>query len=204
MRVPNDSPGAAAPPSRAGESATSGSKKFDKVLARKGEEQKARNRGGEPAAPVSEEEGKVLGAMTAMSFLAQRETAPSAIPKTAAAPEVRDLDGLVQEILVVTGPGKNPTVEVQFHSKTLDGLNVQITRNGDEIAIRFMATSSSVAQLLSRNSNQLSQALEAKGLQVAPIRVEVASTSSGSTDSSRSYRDGRRDRGNDRQQRQQK
>ena len=203
MRVPSDPASAASPNSRPGESPGSGAKPFDKVLARKSEEHKAKKRGDEPGGQSIEDEDKLSAAMSAASFLAIRDTASPAITKAAAAPEIRDLDGLVQEIVVVARPGKDPKIEVQFPSKTLDGLNVQITKNGDDLSIRFLARSSSVAQLLSRNSNQLSQALEAKGLQVAPIQVEVASSSSSSTESAPSYK-GRRGRGDDRQQRQQK
>ena len=204
MRVPSDPAGAASPTSRPGESPGSAAKAFDKVLARKSEEHKARKRGDEPGGQSIEDEGKLSAAMSAASFLAIRDMASPAIAKTAAAPEIRDLDGLVQEIMVVAGPDKDPKVEIQFPSKTLDGLNVQITKNGDDLSIRFLARSSSVAQLLSQNSNQLSQALEAKGLHVAPIQVEVASSPSSSTESAPSYKDGRRGRGDDRQQRQQK
>jgi len=202
MRVPSDPAGAASPTSQPGESPGSGAKTFDKVLARKSEEHKAKKRGDEPGGQSIEDEGKLSAAMSAASFLAIRDTASPAITKAAAAPEIRDLDGLVQEIVVVAGPGKDPKVEVRFPSKTLDGLNVQITKNGDDLSIRFLARSSSVAQLLSQNSNQLSQALEAKGIQVAPIQVEVASSPSSSTESA--CKDGRRGRGDDRQQRQQK
>ena len=132
-----------------------------------------------------------------MGFVPMRQAAPQEVSKAAPVAEVRTLDGLVHEILVEAGPGVNPKVEVQFESKTLDGLNVRIVRKGDEISIRFLTGSDSVAQLLSRNTEQLSQTLMSKGLHVAPIQVERTPTPPASEAGS-SPKDGRRGQGNER------
>jgi hypothetical protein len=202
MRVPSDPSGSAPPPSRSGEPSASESKSFDKVLERKSEEQKAKKKGGEPGGQSLEDEGKSLAAMSSAPLLPMPDLAPSATATAAAAPDVRDLDGLVQEIAAVAGT--DPKVEIQFNSKTLQGLNVQIGKQRDEISIRFLTASDSVAQLLSTNTDRLSQALEAKGLHVAPIQVELAPASPRFTDSSPTSRDSRRGRGDERQQRQKK
>jgi flagellar hook-length control protein FliK len=204
MKVPSDPAGSAPPPSRSSEPTASESKPFDKVLERKSGEGKAKKKGEEPGGKGLEGEGKSSLAMSSAPWLSMRDGTLSATAKAGAAPEIRDLDGLVQEITAVAGPGTDPKVEIQFHSKTLEGLNVQIAKKGDEISIRFLTASDSVAQLLSKNSDQLSQALEAKGIHVAPIQVSLAPTAPRFTDSSSSSRDGRRGRGDERQQRQKK
>ena len=197
MKVPSD-PSSTPPPSRSGEPSVSESKSksFGKVLEQKSEESKASKKGedlsdqgpGDTTSPVP--------------FLPMPAVAPSATAKAPAAPEIRDLNGLVQEIAVVAGT--NPKVEIQFNSKTLQGLNVQIAKQGEQISVKFLTSSDSVAQLLSSNSTQLSQALEAKGLNVAPIQVQLAPASARFTDSGSSSRDSRRGRGDERQQRQKK
>ncbi len=197
MKVPSD-PGSAPPPARSGESSASDSKSksFGKVLEQKSEESKASKKGEDLG-----DQG--LGDTTSpVPFLPMPAVAPSASAKAPAAPEIRDLNGLVQEIAVVAGT--NPKVEIQFNSKTLQGLNVQVAKQGEQISVKFLTSSDSVAQLLSSNSAQLSQALEAKGLNVAPIQVELAPASARSTDSSSTSRDSRRGRGDERQQRQKK
>ncbi len=200
MKVPSDTVGSAPAPSRSRESKTSQSRAFDSVLERKSEQRKSEN-DGKPVTPWPPDEGSPLAA-TGPLPAPMSTIAPSAAEAPAVLTEVRDLDGLVHEILVVAGPGTKPTVEIQFHSNTLEGLNVQIAKNGDDISIRFLTSSNAVAQLLSRKSDQLSQGLEAKGLHVAPIRVELAPESPRVSDSRPSFREGRQGRGDGRQQRQ--
>ena len=202
MRVPSNCPGSASPPSRSGESSASESSAFDSVLERKNAERRAKNSGEKPAGRGLEDDGKPLVNTSPLLGSPLPDLARSAVTRPADVPEVRDLDGLVQEILVAAGPGSAPMVEVQFHSNTLDGLNVQVSKAGDEISIRFLTSSTSVAQLLSRNSEQLSQGLGARGLQVAPIQVELIQASPRLTDSRPSPGGSRRGRGSQHQQRQ--
>jgi flagellar hook-length control protein FliK len=119
--------------------------------------------------------------------------------------EGADIKALVQEILVVSKPNEPRSVEIQFNSKTLDGLQVQIKQDRDQIAIRFSTASESISDLLSRNLNQLTEALHSKGLQVGPIQVERAPTPIDAAPGSGSAtpRDGRRGQSEERQQRQQ-
>jgi len=172
------------------------------VLQRKNEERKAKNRGEKPVDRGPEDDGKPSVTTGSLLLSLQPDIASSVVAKPADVPGVRDLEGLVQEILVVAGPGSAPLVEVQFHSDTLEGLSVQVSKTGDQVSIRFLTSSTSVAQLLSQNSSQLLQGLEAKGLQVAPIQVELTQATPRSTDSRPSSSDGRRGRGDQRQQRQ--
>jgi hypothetical protein len=98
------------------------------------------------------------------------------IGQTAAPAHVNETDviqSIVQEILVVTEAGGPPTVDVQFNSTTLDGLRVRISGNKDEIAIRFSTSSESVLHLLKQHVGELSDVVQAKGLHVAPIQIEM-------------------------------
>ena len=202
MRVRSDSVGSALPASRSSEPSASESSAFESSLERKSEERRTKNSGEKSSGRGPEDDGKPSLTTSPVLLSPLRDMVPSAAAKPSAAPEVRDLDGLVQEILVVAGPGRAPLVEVQFHSSTLEGLNVQVSKTGDEISIRFLTSSASVAQLLSQKSDQLSQGLEAKGLQVATIQVELTQASPRFTDSRPSSSDSRRGRGDQRQQRQ--
>src|SRR5262249_27333372 len=157
--VPVDATGPVSAPSRSGEPSASEPSAFDGVLQRKNEERKAKNRGEKPVDRGPEDDGKPSATVSPLLLSLQPDIAPSAVAKSADVPGVRDLEGLVQEILVVAGPGRPPLVEVQFHSDTLEGLNVQVSKTGDQISIRFLTSSNSVAQLLSQNSGQLLQGL---------------------------------------------
>jgi flagellar hook-length control protein FliK len=201
MKVTSD-PGSAPPPSRSGESQTSEPKTFEKVLERKNVDRHEKKLRGQKRSGRETEAQDGLPA-AAMPFAPLRQAEPPEVGKAAPASEIRTLDGLVREILVEAGPGVDPKVEVQFHSKTLEGLNVRISRKGDEISIRFLTGSDSVAQLLSRNTEQLSQSLLAKGLHVAPIQVE-RSAASLSPEAGRSPGDGRRGQGSERQDKRQR
>jgi len=138
----------------------------------------------------------------------------SSLPINVAPPLVQDMKAastlnepevirnLVREILVVTEPRGRQTVDVQFNSTTLDGLRVRISREEDKIAIRFLTASAAVSDLLSRNADQLSEALQAKGLHVVPIQVEL-SAGPVSIETGLPARDGQRSgggQGNGRQQ----
>jgi hypothetical protein len=197
MKIPSDP---SQPPARSGDAAAPGSRSFDKVLERKTEDRQSRKARPQKLPGLDpEEDGKNLSAGAAIALPLSREAARSQVAGPAVAPDVQVLEGLVREIVVVAGPGVDPKVELQFHSKTLDGLNVRVVKKGDEISIRFLTGSDSVAQLLSRNSAQLSEALLAKGLHVAPIQVEFARGPAGSTRANDSPRDGRRGQGQERQ-----
>lgn len=202
MRVPSN-PDSSPPPSRSGETPPSDSNSFDKVLERKAGDRQAKKTRGQKDSLLPEDATK--GALAAGSPVwSPRDPALSGIGKPAALAEGPILDGLVREILVVSGPGTDPKVEMQFHSTTLEGLNVRLVKKGDEISIRFLTGSDSVARLLSVNSEQLSQALRAKGLHVAPIQVVLASPDARPSGEGYDPRDGRRGRGDERQQKQQK
>jgi hypothetical protein len=101
------------------------------------------------------------------------------------------VQSIVHEILVVTKAGGPPIVDVQFNSKTLDGLRVRVSGNKEEIAIRFSTSSESVLQLLKQHVGALSDALQTKGLQVAPVQIEMRPAPVVSPQSGSSPRHGR-------------
>jgi hypothetical protein len=208
MKIPSD-PGPSQPPSRAADPPPSDSKSFDKVLDRKAEERQGRKARFQKGPGLDEEDANKATGGPAMVLSLTRDAGPSEVAGAAGPPDLRALDGLAHEILVVAGPGTDPKVELQFNSKTLDGLNVRIERKierkGDEISIRFLTGSDSVAQLLTRNSTQLSEALLAKGLHVAPIQVQLAPSSPRSADTGGyNPRDGRRGQGDARRDKRQR
>lgn len=116
--------------------------------------------------------------------------------------EPASIQALAHEILVVAQPNGQRSIEVQFNSKTLDGLHVKISQQQDQISIRFSTTSASVSDLISRNLDQLSDALQHKGLQLAPIQVEVTPAQTNSESTSRGSTNGRSGQQNERQQQQ--
>lgn len=208
MKV-DDAKAAQPDPTQSPDTKKPGSKPFSKVL-----EDKA-------AAGVPTKKGLPFGTKpgpfdpNAMLLPASVMPAPQFTPDTifqpvAATPaaDASAIQGLVQEILVATKPDGQNSVEIQFNSKTLDSLHVQISKDQDQIAIRFSAANESVSNLLSRNISQLSDALREKGLQVAPIQVELRPAPISSSPSDTPQRDGRRggqsDQRRDQQQQQQR
>jgi hypothetical protein len=204
MKVPSDrSPAPAQPASRSADGPAE-ARSFDKVLESKSEGKKSRGDGAKVRRPPLEHESPQGLASGLLATLPFSDWGPAVVAKAEIVPEVAPLEGLVQEILVVAGPGVDTKVDVQFQSTTLDGLNVRIVRKGDEVSIRFLTGSESVAKLLTRNVDQLSQSLHAKGVPVAPIQVELAPAPARSTDARHDPRDGRRERGDGQRDKRQK
>lgn len=184
MRVPSDGGGSAQPskpdPAPPPQQET---RSFDKVLEQKSEG-KAKLRAGKKRLEDPDGRGVALPSAGGQPFALRSGSSEAAGP--AMTPDIQTLQGLVREIHVVSG--SQPGVEMQFHSKTLEGLNVKIVKRGDQVSIGFLTGSESVAQLLSRNADQLSQALQAKGVQVGAVRVELSPVTTQSTSSEQSSR----------------
>ena len=195
MKISNNpaDPAAGQPPSgQASDPKASESKPFSKLLNKNRQGQSEKDAQGEGLEATSgqprglarhdkggsrnDQGGDASGNMAGSSYFGPADLAAPAPAQGTASPaqiESPGLQGLVNEILVVTQPGGQQGVEVQFNSTTLNGLRVSIAHNNDQTTIKFSTTSSSVSQLLNRNLDQLSQALQAKGLHVAPIQVEL-------------------------------
>jgi flagellar hook-length control protein FliK len=147
-------------------------------------------------------------AMTGIVTGVPLENTQPLIRQTAAPAPVKQTDvvqSIVREILVVTEAGGPPIVDVQFNSTTLDGLRVRVSGGKDQIAIQFSTSSESVMHLLKQHVGDLSEALQAKGLHVAPVQIDMRPTAAAVSQqpgsSPRHSRDGQRDAQQEKRQR---
>jgi hypothetical protein len=102
------------------------------------------------------------------------------------------LASLVQEIAAEAPPGGSSSVDIQFNSRTLEGLHVRIQKTGDSVQVQFSTSSDGIAQLLSANSQSLTAALTQRGY-VAPavsVQREQSPMTFVAGESRRSGRDG--------------
>lgn len=101
----------------------------------------------------------------------------TAEPAAAEAKQVRAvqlppaLEGLVQEIQVSARDMQSSDVRIQFDSKTLDGLQVRITRENGKLAVELNCRSAEVSRLLRQHVEGLGHALESRGYPGATIEV---------------------------------
>jgi len=110
-----------------------------------------------------------------------------------AAPELEPLlTSLVQEIVVEAPPGEHTSVDIQFDSRTLDGLHVRIQKTGDSVDVRFSTSSESVSRLLTAHSERLAEALAQRGYVAPSVSVQPpqGSTAFFAGESGSSKRDG--------------
>jgi len=141
-----------------------------------------------PAAPVA-------AALTPLSvpLATLRDSTPIAGGQAIAPPEAI-LSSLVEEITAAVPSGGNASVEIQFDSRTLQGLHVRIQKTGEGVEVRFTTSSEPVSRLLANNANTLAAALVQRGYTSPLISVQAPSTaapSAGSTGEGRpSGRDG--------------
>jgi len=78
---------------------------------------------------------------------------------------------IVQHIHAATTADGRRSVEIQFNSKTLDGLQVRVEDSKGSITVSFAARTENVAALLENQAPQLKRALEARGMTVANVSV---------------------------------
>ena len=88
---------------------------------------------------------------------------------------------MVDKIQTSKGPGGGDQVDIQFNSRTLQGLQVSISHNDAGVSVRFNTASEQVSQLLSQNVQTLVQALAAKGVEVGDVRVVPTTTTASET-----------------------
>lgn len=161
MKVSGDS-GAKAPAGGAASAArparSDKSKSFDSLLAKKRE--------GEP------DESALSAAIPPPAFALRNDVAPveAGSGPTSVPPA---LEGLVNELVSVAGPDGSHAVDIQFDSRTLQGLHVRVTRNSEGVSIQLQTASDDVARLLSRNLDRLQHALETKGVPSPALRIET-------------------------------
>jgi hypothetical protein len=114
------------------------------------------------------------------------ESSPIETTGARAASQPRVVEGLVHEIHAVTR-GAAQEVTIQFDSKVLDGLRVNVRKEGGELTLRFVARTDQSSQIISANVDQLAAALQANGHNVAAIRVQAP----GRSEDTRRYGDDR-------------
>lgn len=88
---------------------------------------------------------------------------------------------IVSEIRSVANKDGSRTVDIQFDSKTLQGLQVHITERQGNLSIQFATQSENVAALLADHKNDLANALAADGFTVKNISTSVQPKRSGYT-----------------------
>jgi flagellar hook-length control protein FliK len=98
---------------------------------------------------------------------------------------------LVREITVQIPPGGAKSVDIQFDSRTLQGLHVRIQNAGGGLNVQFSTSSEAISRLLTSNTHALTDALQQRGY-VSPVitvqRTEGSVAYSGG-DSRQSSRD---------------
>jgi hypothetical protein len=104
---------------------------------------------------------------------------------TASVERIKALAGeIVDKMETTHGPKGDAKVDIQFNSRTLQGLQVSISKQDTGVSIRFNTASEQISQLLTQNVQALVQTLAAKGVEVGDVRI-VPNTPSGSTSGSR-------------------
>ena len=101
---------------------------------------------------------------------------------------------LLQEITVQAPPGSNASVDIQFDSRTLQGLHVRVQKAGEGVQIQFSTSSETISRLLTANAQSLSDALLQRGY-VSPT-VSIQQPSAPATFFASEFRQGGRDSGN--------
>ncbi len=107
-------------------------------------------------------------------FQLKTEAPAAAQPVEAPRPlqDLQKIRALVQEVRLASSPsGDKMQMDVTLNSQTLDGLQIRIEREDGRMSIQFATRNDEVAQLLTRNMQNLQQSLAAHGLRVANLQV---------------------------------
>src|SRR5262249_221930 len=84
------------------------------------------------------------------------------------------LGSLVHEITVAVPSDSSSSVDIQFDSRTLDGLHVRVQNSGGGVDVRFSTSSETVSRLLTANSSSLVEALVQRGYVAPAVSVHPA------------------------------
>lgn len=87
------------------------------------------------------------------------------------------LEGVVEEMHVNL---QGTEVNIQFDAKTLDGLNVRISREGGRLAVEMNCRSAEMSRLIAQHIPALGQALENRGYAAPVIEVRTSARSASS------------------------
>jgi len=100
--------------------------------------------------------------------------------RTSPIPDLEKLVGeIVQEIHSFQSADRSRHVDIQFDSKTLQGLHVHIEQGNNALAVQFSTRSDAVAALLNQHSQELDQALESRGIKVSEVAVSRTTSQPG-------------------------
>jgi flagellar hook-length control protein FliK len=117
--------------------------------------------------------------------LSESENNKSSHPvSSAGAPRSTQIQSIVHEIVSqirsATNKDGSRSVEIEFDSKTLQGLQVKISAEQGTLSIQFSTQSEQVAALLAQHKPELISALASDGFKTAGISTLVRSKRSGS------------------------
>jgi hypothetical protein len=98
---------------------------------------------------------------------------------------------LVREITVQIPPGRTKSIDIQFDSRTLQGLHVRIQNADSGLNVQFSTSSEAISRLLTSNAHALTDALQQRGYVSPVITVQRPERSAAysSSDSRPSSRD---------------
>lgn len=85
---------------------------------------------------------------------------------------VERITALATEISAKIEPAAVGPVTIKFDAKTFDGLEVQISRERGQLAVRLVSQTPEVAQILTSNVENLRHRLEERGYRQAIIQVQ--------------------------------
>jgi flagellar hook-length control protein FliK len=100
---------------------------------------------------------------------------------------------LVREITVQMPPGGTRSVDIQFDSRTLQGVRVRIQNADGGLNVQFSTSSQAISRLLTSNVHALADALQQRGY-VSPV-ITVQRPEGSAAYSSSDSRPSSRDRG---------
>jgi hypothetical protein len=108
------------------------------------------------------------------------------------------VSSLVREITVHVPPAGAVSVDIQFDSRTLEGLHVRVQKSEQGVEVRLSTSSEAVSRLLTANAQSLTDALAQRGYAAPVVTVQRTqdSPAPSSADSGQPSRDPR-DRGGD-------
>ncbi|MCX6608356.1 MAG: flagellar hook-length control protein FliK [Acidobacteria bacterium] len=85
---------------------------------------------------------------------------------------VERITALATEISAKIEPAAVGPITIKFDAKTFDGLEVQISRERGQLAVRLVSQTPEVAQILTSNVENLRHRLEERGYRQAIIQVQ--------------------------------
>ena len=134
-----------------------------------------------PAAPTVAPQGKPEPVAAPRTEVA----GASEVKATGSTASVEQMQALANEMVdriqSTTGAAGNDKVDIQFNSRTLEGLQVSISRNEGKVSVQFNTASEQVSQLLTQNVQSLTQAMAARGVDLAEVRVVPTTTNASET-----------------------